>query len=104
MESSFDFQQLQSAVQALYHLKPDSVFTMKWIDDEGDPCMLTSDTELKEALRLYQINKEPSLAVHGKSSISLSLLVTNIDFISHFHVILLAYFVANKLLNSSSFV
>nr|CDS33323.1 protein kinase c iota type [Hymenolepis microstoma] len=37
---------------------------MKWVDDEGDPCMLTCDEELQESIRLYYANKEPFLAVH----------------------------------------
>ncbi|KAM7543091.1 hypothetical protein Aperf_G00000012229 [Anoplocephala perfoliata] len=37
---------------------------MKWVDDEGDPCMLTCDAELQESIRLYNANKEPFLAVH----------------------------------------
>uniref|UniRef100_A0A0R3VTT5 protein kinase C n=1 Tax=Taenia asiatica TaxID=60517 RepID=A0A0R3VTT5_TAEAS len=64
LEPRFEFQQLLSAVQGLYHLTAEAVLTMKWIDDEGDPCMLTSDAELKEAIRLYEINKEPFLAIH----------------------------------------
>lgn len=67
MEPSFEFQQLLSAVQRLYHLTAEAILTMKWIDDEGDPCMLTSDAELNEAIRLYQINKEPFLTIHGRS-------------------------------------
>ncbi|VDM33352.1 unnamed protein product [Hydatigera taeniaeformis] len=66
LEPSFEFHQLLSAVQGLYHLTAEAVLTMKWIDDEGDPCMLTSDAELKEAIRLYHINKEPFLAIHVK--------------------------------------
>lgn len=65
MESTFDFQQLQSSIQALYNLKSDDSFTLKWVDDEGDPCMLTCDAELQESIRLYNANKEPFLAVHG---------------------------------------
>ncbi|VDO09783.1 unnamed protein product [Rodentolepis nana] len=64
MDSSFDFQQLQKSIQALYKLRPNDPFTMKWVDDEGDPCMLTCDEELQESIRLYYANKEPFLAVH----------------------------------------
>lgn len=64
MDSSFDFQKLRTSIQALYKLRPNDPFTMKWVDDEGDPCMLTCDEELQESIRLYYANKEPFLAVH----------------------------------------
>ena len=34
------------------------LFTIKWVDEEGDPCTLSSQIELNEALRLYYLNKE----------------------------------------------
>ncbi len=40
-------------------------FTMKWVDEEGDPCTVSSQIELDEAIRLYEINKEAELTVHG---------------------------------------
>ncbi|VDD83199.1 unnamed protein product [Mesocestoides corti] len=64
IDSSVDFQQLQLAVISLYHFSPETLFTLKWVDDEGDPCLLTGDSELREAVRLYQLNKEPFLLVH----------------------------------------
>ena len=39
---------------------------MKWIDEEGDPCTVSSQCELEEAIRLYEVNKEAELTVHGK--------------------------------------
>uniref|UniRef100_UPI00358F7428 protein kinase C iota type-like isoform X1 n=1 Tax=Myxine glutinosa TaxID=7769 RepID=UPI00358F7428 len=39
-------------------------FTLKWIDEEGDPCTISSQMELDEALRLYDINKDSELTVH----------------------------------------
>ena len=40
------------------------LFTIKWVDEEGDPCTLSSQVELDEALRLYYLNKESELIVH----------------------------------------
>ena len=40
------------------------LFTMKWVDEEGDPCSLSSQTELDEAIRLYYLNKETELVMH----------------------------------------
>eukprot|EP00096_Caligus_rogercresseyi_P009727 TRINITY_DN3353_c0_g1_i1.p1 TRINITY_DN3353_c0_g1~~TRINITY_DN3353_c0_g1_i1.p1 ORF type:complete len:577 (+),score=227.93 TRINITY_DN3353_c0_g1_i1:135-1865(+) len=39
-------------------------FTVKWVDEEGDPCTLSSQSELDEAIRLYEVNKEAELTVH----------------------------------------
>ena len=43
-------------------------FTMKWVDEEGDPCTVNSQIELDEAIRLYEVNKEAELTVHGKEN------------------------------------
>lgn len=40
-------------------------FTMKWIDDEGDPCRIVSQQELDEALRLHELEKDADLTIHG---------------------------------------
>lgn len=39
---------------------------MKWVDDEGDPCIISTQLELDEALRLYELNRDPELIIHGK--------------------------------------
>lgn len=39
-------------------------FTVKWVDDDGDLCTITSQTELDEALRLYWVNREAHLKLH----------------------------------------
>lgn len=39
---------------------------MKWVDEESDPCTLTSQMELCEAIRLYEINKDSELVIHGE--------------------------------------
>ena len=39
-------------------------FTIKWVDEEGDPCTISSQDELDEAIRLYFINKENELIIH----------------------------------------
>lgn len=40
------------------------LFTVKWVDEEGDPCTVSSQCELDEALRLYYVNKESELVMH----------------------------------------
>ena len=45
-------------------------FTVKWVDEEGDPCTISSELEVQEAIRLYETNKEAELTVHGKKLIT----------------------------------
>ena len=42
-------------------------FTVKWVDEEGDLCTISSQWEVDEAIRLYEANKEAELTVHGKT-------------------------------------
>ena len=42
-------------------------FTMKWVDDEGDPCRIATQKELDEALRLYELEKDTEITIHGKN-------------------------------------
>ncbi|KAK5641919.1 hypothetical protein RI129_010466 [Pyrocoelia pectoralis] len=42
----------------------DQAFTMKWVDEEGDPCTISSQLELDEAIRLYEVNRDSELTVH----------------------------------------
>lgn len=44
----------------------DQVFTMKWVDEEGDPCTISTQMELDEAIRLYELNRDSELTIHGK--------------------------------------
>ncbi|GJQ73623.1 hypothetical protein Trydic_g13966 [Trypoxylus dichotomus] len=46
---------------------PDQVFTMKWVDEEGDPCIISTQMELDEAIRLYEINKDTELTIHDNT-------------------------------------
>ncbi|XP_013140901.1 PREDICTED: atypical protein kinase C isoform X4 [Papilio polytes] len=49
---------------AICRFLPDQVFTMKWVDEEGDPCTISTQLELDEALRLYELNRDSELTVH----------------------------------------
>ncbi|KAK9304685.1 hypothetical protein QLX08_004096 [Tetragonisca angustula] len=42
-------------------------FTMKWIDDEGDPCRIATQHELDEALRLYKVEKDTEITIHAEN-------------------------------------
>ena len=37
---------------------------MKWVDEEGDPCIIQSQVELDEAIRLYEVNKDAEFTIH----------------------------------------
>lgn len=39
---------------------------MKWVDEENDPCTIQSDLELDEAIRLYEVNRDSELVIHGE--------------------------------------
>lgn len=39
---------------------------MKWIDEENDPCTISSQVELDEAIRLYEVNRDTELVMHGE--------------------------------------
>ena len=43
---------------------PKQLFTVKWVDEEGDPCTISSQMELDEAIRLYDLNKDSELKIH----------------------------------------
>lgn len=56
--------ELQSEMRDICRFPLDQEFTMKWVDDEGDPCTMSSQIELDEAIRLYEINHESELIMH----------------------------------------
>ncbi|KAH0552686.1 hypothetical protein KQX54_014113 [Cotesia glomerata] len=53
-------------------------FTMKWVDDEGDPCRIASQQELDEALRLYELEKDTEITIHGQSCLFLFLFLSKL--------------------------
>lgn len=60
-----DLKAMRSQVIELCQFSPDYRFTLKWIDEEQDPCVISSDMELDEAIRLLHLNKECQLTVLG---------------------------------------
>ncbi len=36
--------------------------TVKWVDEEGDPCIVQSQAELDEAIRLYEVTYFPFMS------------------------------------------
>ncbi|XP_039444824.1 protein kinase C iota type-like [Culex pipiens pallens] len=46
-------------------------FTMKWVDEENDPCTIQSDLELDEAIRLYEVNRDSELVIHVQREVKI---------------------------------
>jgi len=55
---------LMATMKDICGFRPSEELTIKWVDEEGDPCLLQSQQELDEAIRLYEVNKEAELSVH----------------------------------------
>jgi len=64
IDHSMTYHHLMDEMRDICGFSPDKELTIKWVDEEGDPCIVQSQTELDEAIRLYEINKEAELAVH----------------------------------------
>ncbi|XP_019358832.1 PREDICTED: protein kinase C iota type [Gavialis gangeticus] len=63
-EPSISFEGLCNEVRDMCSFDNEQLFTMKWIDEEGDPCTVSSQLELEEAFRLYELNKDSELLIH----------------------------------------
>uniref|UniRef100_A0AAQ4NQ82 protein kinase C n=1 Tax=Gasterosteus aculeatus aculeatus TaxID=481459 RepID=A0AAQ4NQ82_GASAC len=63
-EPSISYEGLYGEVKDMCSMDNDQLFTMKWIDEEGDPCTVSSQLEFEEALRLYELNKDSELIIH----------------------------------------
>ncbi|OCT72630.1 protein kinase C zeta type isoform X1 [Xenopus laevis] len=69
LEAGMNYEQLCEEVREMCYLNQRQPITLKWIDDEGDPCTISSQMELEEAFRLYSIYKEEGLSIHVFPSI-----------------------------------
>ncbi|XP_069597778.1 protein kinase C zeta type isoform X1 [Ranitomeya imitator] len=67
--ASMNYDELCDEVREMCSLHQGQPITLKWIDDEGDPCTISSQMELEEAFRLYSIYKEEGLSIHVFPSI-----------------------------------
>ncbi|XP_022106098.1 protein kinase C iota type-like isoform X1 [Acanthaster planci] len=55
---------LSADMRDICNFDEDQCFTMKWVDEEGDPCTISSQEELEEAIRLYEVNKDSNITIH----------------------------------------
>ncbi|XP_053705158.1 protein kinase C zeta type isoform X2 [Synchiropus splendidus] len=63
------FVDLCEEVRAMCNVARQQPITLKWIDDEGDPCTISSQMELEEALRIHSRTKRSGLLLHVFPSI-----------------------------------
>uniref|UniRef100_A0A4W3H0R1 protein kinase C n=1 Tax=Callorhinchus milii TaxID=7868 RepID=A0A4W3H0R1_CALMI len=56
LDAAISYDGLCSEVRNMCSLQQNQPLTLKWIDNEGDPCTVSSQMELEEAFRLYSRN------------------------------------------------
>lgn len=66
IDQKITLDQLCREIKEICRFAADQVFTMKWVDEEGDPCTISAQMELDEAIRLYEVNRDSELTIHGK--------------------------------------
>ncbi|XP_074653790.1 protein kinase C iota type-like [Tubulanus polymorphus] len=64
LDADLRYEELQGEMRDICKFTEDQVFTMKWLDEEGDPCTISTQAELDEALRLYDVNKDSEITIH----------------------------------------
>ncbi|XP_064153815.1 protein kinase C zeta type isoform X2 [Anguilla rostrata] len=64
LDSSMTYVDLCDEVRVMCSLPQQLPLTLKWIDDEGDPCTISSQMELEEAFRLYSRHRKSGLLLH----------------------------------------
>lgn len=75
IDQQITLDQLCQEVKVICRFQHEQVFTMKWVDEEGDPCTISTQLELDEAIRLYEINRDSELTIHGKHLLLLLLIL-----------------------------
>lgn len=63
VDPNITLDKLNKEVSELWQFSSDQLFTIKWIDDEGDPCLLSCQDELEEMLRLHDRHEQVILHV-----------------------------------------
>ncbi|CRK94011.1 CLUMA_CG007536, isoform A [Clunio marinus] len=64
ISKNITYEELCKEIRGICRFAPDQVFTMKWIDEENDPCTISCQMELNEAIRLYEQNHDSELFIH----------------------------------------
>uniref|UniRef100_A0A336MRA6 CSON002887 protein n=1 Tax=Culicoides sonorensis TaxID=179676 RepID=A0A336MRA6_CULSO len=67
IEDGITYEDLCKEIRGICRFSPDfKDYTIKWVDEENDPCTISSQMELDEAIRLYEVNRDSELVIHGK--------------------------------------
>ncbi|KAJ7306437.1 hypothetical protein JRQ81_009789 [Phrynocephalus forsythii] len=61
---TMNYTELCDEVREMCSLLQEQPITLKWIDNEGDPCTISSQMELEEAFRLYSQHRHEGLVIH----------------------------------------
>ncbi|XP_044758172.1 atypical protein kinase C isoform X2 [Coccinella septempunctata] len=64
LDEDITLEKLHREVREICRFSPDQIFTIKWVDEEGDPCTISKQLELNEAIRLYEVNRDVELTMH----------------------------------------
>ncbi|XP_041378089.1 protein kinase C iota type-like isoform X1 [Gigantopelta aegis] len=64
IKNEVTFEDFSLEIKAICNFDDNQPFTVKWLDEEGDPCTISSQIELNEAIRLYDINKDSEMMLH----------------------------------------
>ena len=56
-EGYVELEKFNSKIKEICKFDEIQPFTIKWVDEEGDPCTISSQMELDEVIRLYYLNK-----------------------------------------------
>ncbi|XP_060738489.1 protein kinase C zeta type isoform X2 [Tachysurus vachellii] len=69
LDSGVSFSEMCEEVRKICSVHRNLPITLKWIDDEGDPCTISSQMELDEAFRIYSRSRSSGLLLHVFPSI-----------------------------------
>ncbi|KAJ7393573.1 hypothetical protein OS493_006558 [Desmophyllum pertusum] len=64
METRISLEKFCDDMRDIFKFDEDDDFTLKWLDEEGDPCTISCQQELDEAIRLYELNRDSELVIH----------------------------------------
>ncbi|XP_006885886.1 PREDICTED: protein kinase C zeta type [Elephantulus edwardii] len=69
LNAAITFEKLCEDLREMCRLCQDQPLTLKWVDNEGDPCTVSSQMELEEAFRLCCQHRDEGLIIHVFPSI-----------------------------------
>ncbi|XP_016412777.1 protein kinase C zeta type-like isoform X1 [Sinocyclocheilus rhinocerous] len=69
LDLAMTYTEVCEEVRMMCGVRKEMPITLKWIDDEGDPCTISSQMELEEAFRIYTRNRCSGLLLHVFPSI-----------------------------------